>query len=120
MLARLDHWDRTYSCMPILYATLGNVTLVMMQLSMKLVAQTVTTYYTLFLRGFLLLCVNTIVVRSAGLEVSQHDPVTYRLLLKRGVYSSCALTTFMFAVAYIPIGIANSLFNTGPIIIYFV
>lgn len=120
MLARLDHIDKTYACMPILYAVLGNVTLVMMQLSMKLVSQSVTTYYTLFLRGALLLLINTLVVRTAGLQVSQLDPSTYRLLLKRAVFSTGALTTFMFAVAYIPIGIANALFNTGPIIIYFV
>lgn len=86
---------------------------------MKIVAHTVSPFYALFLRGFLLLCINSVVVRLNHIKVDQNNKEVHVLLMKRSVFSTSALTTFMSTVAYIPIGIANSLFNTGPIIIYF-
>ena len=89
-----------------------------MQVSMKIVTQTCTPFMALFLRGSLLLALNTGVVRLNHLRVDQPDSLTYRLLMRRSIFSTLALTTFMTTVVYIPIGIANSLFNTGPIIVH--
>lgn len=118
MLAKLDELERTVGFIPYLYAAVGNVLLVFMQISMKLVANTITPFSALFIRGFLLLAVNTLVLRSNHITVSQPDKHIHSLLLKRSICSTLALTLFLSTVTYLPIGIANSLFNTGPLMMF--
>lgn len=39
--------------------------------------------------------------------------------MKRSVFSTSALTLFLGTVPLLPLGIINSLFNIGPIVIHF-
>lgn len=119
MLQRLNDYEQRNPYIPYIYAFLGNVTLVLMQINMKILSHTLTPFIALFIRGALLLMINTLVVRFNHLRVDQPDKEIHVLLMKRSVFSTLALTCFMSTVAYIPIGIANSLFNTGPLIIHF-
>ncbi len=73
MLAKLNELEKTSSSLPYVYAIIGNVTLVFMQINMKIVAHTVTPFYALFLRGFLLLAINSAVVRLNHLKVDQNN-----------------------------------------------
>ena len=120
IVARIQELEKTNRYIPYIYALIGNTTLVMMQLNMKLVAQTLTPFYALYLRGFFLLLLNTIVIWSAGMNVDQKDPEVYRILIKRSIFSSIALSCFLGSVPFAPISIINSLFNVAPIVIFFI
>lgn len=119
MLTKLGEYEQRSPWIPYIYAILGNITIILMQINMKILTRTVTPFIALFMRGALLLFINTFVVRANHLKVDQPSEEVHSILMKRSVFSTLALTCFMSTVAYVPIGIANSLFNTGPIFIHF-
>lgn len=90
-----------------------------MQVNMRIVATAFTPFYAQYLRGVLLLTLNTVVMTLNGISIHQTNAQIFKLLIFRSLSSSCALILFMTSVVYIPLGIANSLFNIGPILIYF-
>ena len=120
MVARIQELEKNNRFIPYIYALIGNTTLVMMQLNMKLVSQTLTPFYALYLRGFFLLLLNTIVIWSTGQSVNQKDPEVYYILMKRSIFSSIALSCFLGSVPFAPISVINSLFNVAPIVIFFI
>lgn len=120
MVARIQELEKNNRFIPYIYALIGNTTLVMMQLNMKLVSQTLTPFYALYLRGFFLLLLNTIVIWSTGQSVNQKDPEVYYILIKRSIFSSIALSCFLGSVPFAPISVINSLFNVAPIVIFFI
>ena len=65
MLQKINDYEKRSPHVAYVYATLGNITLVLMQVSMKIVVQTLTPFVALFIRGLLLLMINTIVVRMS-------------------------------------------------------
>lgn len=85
---------------------------------MKIVTHTITPFYALYIRGFLLLAINSFVLRSNGIQVSQPDKHIHSVLIKRSIFSTIALSCFLSSIAFLPIGIASALFNVGPLIIF--
>lgn len=120
MLAKIDELENRLTWIPFLYAALGNFTLIVMQINMRTVSLVFTPFYAQFIRGVLLLTMNSIVMKSSNIDIHQTNPGIFTILVKRSVIASCALILFMTSVTFIPLGIANSLFNIGPILIYFI
>ena len=92
----------------------------MMQLNMKIVTETLSPLYALYARGFGLLILNTLVMVNKGITIDQKDPDFFRLIVKRSFYTSIALICFLGSTPFAPIAIVNSLYNVGPIIIFFI
>ena len=90
-----------------------------MQINVKKVSHVFSPFYVLYVRGALLLLLNSIIVRVNNLRVDQNNKNLSNLLIKRSLFGATSLSLFMSTIVYIPIGIANSLFNTGPIFIHF-
>jgi drug/metabolite transporter (DMT)-like permease len=90
-----------------------------MQIQMKILSRTLSPFFILFIRGLILLGISCIIVRINNLKVHYTDKLVFSMLFKRSILSSVALTCFIGSIPYLPIGIVNSLFNTGPIIIHF-
>lgn len=44
----------------------------------------------------------------------------FRAILKRALASAITMTMYLSSVKYIPIGVANALFNTTPIMTFFI
>lgn len=118
MLARLDALEKRVDYIAYIYSSIGNVFLVVMQICMKIVTETVSPFWALYIRGFLLLAINSLVLRLNNIQVSQPDKQIHSRLILRSVFSTISLSCFLSAVSFLPLGIANALFNTGPLIIF--
>ena len=106
--------------LPYLYAFVANVSLIGMQMGMRSISLIFSPFFALFIRGFCLLSLNSVVLWSTSVDISQKDPTTFRMLMKRSIFSSLALVSFLGSLPFVPMSIVNSLFNISPIIIYFV
>jgi drug/metabolite transporter (DMT)-like permease len=91
-----------------------------MQINIKIISHTFTPFFALYMRGFMLIVINSIFIRINHLHVDQQNKKTQFLLMIRSVISGVSVLCVMTPIAYIPIGIVNSLFNTGPIFIHFI
>ena len=105
---------------PYIYAIISCTTVVLMQLNMKIVTQTLSPIYALYARGFGLLVLNSLIIRSSGIKIDLKDPELFRMIVKRSFYTSVALICFLGSTPFIPIAIVNSLYNVGPILIFFI
>jgi drug/metabolite transporter (DMT)-like permease len=72
------------------------------------------------IRGFFLLLINSYIIRANHLNVNQTDKHVYSILLKRSIFNACSITFLLMALPYLPIGITNSLFNIGPLIVFYI
>lgn len=112
--------EQTSPYLPYVYAILGNISLVFMQVNMRIVSRHFPPSYNLFLRGLCLLIINSLVVRSSGVDVHQKDPHVFSILFRRSIYASISLACFLGSVPYAPISVVNSLLNIAPILIFFI
>lgn len=120
MLNKIDQLENHFGFIPFMYAILGNVSLIIMQINMRAVALVFTPFYAQFIRGVLLLAINSLILKSNKIDTHQQDPGTFALLVKRSFAASCSLIFLLTSVIFVPLGIANSLFNLAPVIIYFI
>lgn len=50
----------------------------------------------------------------------RHLYLVYKSLVKRALASSVTVVMFLGSIQYLPIGIVNSLYNTSPIMTFFI
>jgi len=74
MLAKLDQFENHFGFVPFMYAILGNVSLIIMQINMRTVALVFTPFYAQFIRGVLLLTINTLILKSNKIDTHQPNP----------------------------------------------
>jgi hypothetical protein len=119
MLEKLQHLEEHWSCIAYIYSVIGNIALVCMQISMKLVVRTISSSTAIYIRGAFILITNTLYLWGSGQQVSQSDSFVHNTLVKKSVTGSTGMVIMLVGLIWLPIGILNSLFNTAPLIIFF-
>jgi hypothetical protein len=72
---KLEELEKESKVLPYIYAIIGYLTMVFMQIFMKLIAQELNSFYVLFIRGLFLTIINTVVLSYRNLEINQPDPL---------------------------------------------
>lgn len=71
LIERYQQYEKDSPYLPYTYAVIGNITLVVMQTCMKVVSESLSPFFALYVRGICLLVISTVVIRGGGLEVGQ-------------------------------------------------
>jgi uncharacterized membrane protein len=98
-----------------LYATLGNVSMAMMQVCAKLMRSHITTAHMLYLRSICLIVLNSLILYLTGHEFYPRTPNAFKLLAIRVVLSSSVVYMYFYPIDCISISIINALWMTVPV-----
>ena len=91
-----------------------------MQLFVKQVSKHFSPYLVLGLRSSLIFMLASVLMKRAKVSLHVPDPALFRLLVKRAIVSMLTVCLFLGSIKNLPLGVANTLFNTGPIMTIFV
>lgn len=69
MFAKIEELEARFSFLPYIYAFLGNVSLVIMQLNMRVIAKAFTPFYAQYFRGILLVLINGTVMKMNKITI---------------------------------------------------
>ena len=117
---KIEYLEKESHYCPYGYAIAAKIGLALMQLNLKIVASFLTPIYGLLLRAFFLLIIQTIIVTINQQTIHHTNSFVNILLIKRALCNFIALSMVYVSINYVPMGIANSLYNIGPLILYFV
>lgn len=106
---------------------LSNLCLVFMQFNFKYLTKYFMPPTIIAVRGTLLFLFNNLLLEHNKIQIHVKNPLinilntlAFSLLLKRSIVSFIAVFLQMSALKYVPIGIANALQNTSPIMAFFI
>lgn len=127
MINRLLAIERSHPNIAYLYAVIGNLAQVGMQINFKIVSAIIPPFYVLMMRAFTLLMLNLYITKANKIDVYIRDPhctclsyVVWRMVLKRLMFSTTFAMILHYSLKYLPASAVNSLSNTSPIFIFFI
>ena len=82
MFKKIQEWESQYSNFAYVYAIIGNLSIAMMQFSMKIVSQTIGSFYAIFFRGFCLFFINSIVLHIYSIPFDQKNPSSKHFIMQ--------------------------------------
>ena len=109
-----------------LYAAASSLSMALMLLSAKVIAQGLGSFLGAFVRGISMFLINYILMKRDSVNYYAHSSegiqpfiVVEKLLLKRAIFGGLTMVFYLGPIAYISTSAANSLLNLGPIIVHF-
>lgn len=108
-------------------AIAASVSFVIMQFFLKRLTKNLNSSLVLGIRGSILFLCNLSYLIWNGMKINVKSSNStniinkaFRALIKRSIAGSLTLTMYLGSIKYIPVGIANALFNTMPIMTFFI
>lgn len=106
---------------------MSSCSIVFMQIVLKQVTKHFLPPLALGFRGSLLFLFNLLYLMYSNTNIHTRDPVgtfsfiiVFKAIIKRSLASATTVLMYLGSVKYIPIGVANALFNTSPIMTFFI
>lgn len=101
--------------------------MVLMQINLKQLTKHFSSPLVLGVRGSFLFLFNLLYLSYSNQDIHVQDPIrtylatiVFRGIVKRALASAITVILYLSSIKFVPIGIANALFNTTPIMTFFV
>ena len=110
-----------------LYSICGYIFITITQILFKYITPTLTVFQVIVLRSVMLIFINLSVLKSVDQSPYIKDSGStyyansdFRMVLARILILASSLTIMLYCTTHIPVSTVSTLYNTGPIFIFFI
>ena len=100
--------------------SVSSLLIVLNQFNIKYFTVYISAPLTLGIRASLLFIFNYYFIFKSNLKMVVHEDKAFSMLICRSMASAATVMLVFISSAYIPIGVANTLYNSNPIFIFFI